>query len=357
MNLSAKLALSQLKVNRRTTVWTIVAIILSVVLLTAVYGFALGGRDLMNSITVGQMEAVGEVVITDDGIAGTAEFVERQLLSSRRFTRIFATIAAALTLIIGSISALVIANAFKVSTTKRLNQFGLLKSVGATNRQISQSVIWESVFLAVVAIPAGLLLGLAVQFTGVQIINHYLMTIIRDAGTLNFTVAWPILLAAALLAFGTVLLSAWLPARKASRVSAIKAMRNYGEIQAVQTNPRLEHLVSRVFGFSGLLALRQNRRNRRSYRATVVSLTLGVVLLIALGGFTNTLHRASQVAFRDFTEATVVAQVTSPGPVIDSQTAELITTRLRDFAGSPFISVGSLRMENPRERVLVLGGE
>ena len=45
MKLTQKLAYSQLKTNRKRTIWTLLGIALSTAMITAVYGFAMSGYE------------------------------------------------------------------------------------------------------------------------------------------------------------------------------------------------------------------------------------------------------------------------------------------------------------------------
>ena len=66
---------------------------------------------------------------------------------------------AVLMVVIAIASVALIYNSFSISLTERTRQFGLFKSIGATRFQVMTSVFFEAGFLAVSAIPAGLLIG------------------------------------------------------------------------------------------------------------------------------------------------------------------------------------------------------
>lgn len=59
----------------------------------------------------------------------------------------------------GSVS--LIYNSFSISVSERTRQFGMLKSIGATRRQIRGTVIYEALVLCAVGIPLGMLAGCA----------------------------------------------------------------------------------------------------------------------------------------------------------------------------------------------------
>jgi putative ABC transport system permease protein len=90
----------------------------------------------------------------------------------------------------------------------------------------------------------------------------------------------------------TILLSAWIPARRAARVSPIDAIRQSGEIEEGKPlNLRTSPLIRRVFGFEGELALKSLKRDRKRYRTTVLSLMISIILFVAFNAlmlYTNT---------------------------------------------------------------------
>ena len=80
----------------------------------------------------------------------------------------------------------------------------------------------------------------------------------------------------------TILLSAWIPARRAARVSPIDAIRQSGEIQEGKPlNLRTSPLIRRVFGFEGELALKSLQRDRKKYLTTLLSLMMSIILFVA----------------------------------------------------------------------------
>src|SRR6185295_2250974 len=98
----------------------------------------------------------------------------------------------------------------------------------------------------------------------------------------------------------TILLSAWIPARRASRVSPIDAIRQSGELQESKPlNLRMiclanHPLVRRVFGFEGELALKSLQRDRKKYLTTLLSLMISIILFVAFNAlmqYTDTTQR------------------------------------------------------------------
>jgi len=334
MKLTAKLAYSQLATNKKRTIWTLLGIILSTAMITAVFGFAASGAAAITDI-MGDMYVRDVYYTTIFGMGGVLSFV------------------------IVAVSVVVVSNAFRVSAGERLTQFGILKSVGATKKQIAQTVVYEGVLLSVIGIPLGIAVGFLVQFAGVNIANHLLADLNAfqtDGATIvfGFVFAWQTVLVSIVVAFVTVLLSAWLPARRAAKIAAVDAIRGVDEIKIKAKQVRSNWLVRKLFGFEGELASKSLKRSRRNFRATVVSLTISMVLFIAASSFGTQLFQMTNLVFA-LIDADVVASfhssrhliVGEAGEIdeqlymsISTEEAESITARMREFEGTQIFGVG-----------------
>lgn len=187
----------------------------------------------------------------------------------------------------GSIA--LIYNAFAISLTERTRQFGLLRSLGATKRQVRQSILLEGLMLSVVGIPLGILLGLA----GISVTFHFSRDLFAQLGGLSNAIPLRLepdgasIAISAGLSLITVLLSAWIPSRRAARISPLEAIRSNQDVRLPKGKTPTHQGLTRLFGFPGSLAAKNFRRDRRKYRATVISLFLSVVLFIAASSFTT----------------------------------------------------------------------
>lgn len=179
-------------------------------------------------------------------------------------------------------SAMLIYNAFSISVAERSRYLGMLASVGATRRQKRGSVYFEGFLLGVIAIPIGLLAGIG----GIGVTFALMNTALRDALGLivdvRLVVSLPSVLLAVLLSALVILFSVWRPAQRASRTMPIDAIRQAREIKLSGKAVRTSRLTRRLFGFEGEVALKNLKRNRGRYRATLLSLTVSVVLFLTV---------------------------------------------------------------------------
>ena len=190
---------------------------------------------------------------------------------------------AVLMVVIAIASVALIYNSFSISLTERTRQFGLFKSIGATRFQVMTSVFFEAGFLAVSAIPAGLFIGCAGVSCVFKILKNNFDAMINSAGAayagivsiIFYTKVW-YLVVAAVAGIITILVSAMVPALRAGRISPIEAIRQTNDIKDSKfaRNIRGRGILGTVFGVGGLIAHRNAKRNKKSYRAISFSLAI-----------------------------------------------------------------------------------
>src|SRR5262245_35221210 len=217
------------------------------------------------------------------------------------YVRAFLVILATLIALIVCGSALVIYNAFAISIGERKKQFGMFASVGATSAQIRRIVLTEAGIIAAIGIPLGILGAIAGVGILLKLTQGIVSQLILDAEQGMPLVVSPLVIGLTVLfSAATILLSAWIPARRASRVSPIDAIRLSGEIQEGKPlNLRTSPLIRRVFGFEGELALKSLKRDSKKYRTTVRSLMISIILFVAFNAlmlYTNTTQRMASKA-------------------------------------------------------------
>lgn len=200
----------------------------------------------------------------------------------------------------GSIS--LIYNSFSISVSERTRQFGILKSVGATKKQIRGAVLYEALVLCGIAIPLGAGVGCAGIGITLYCLRDSFHLILSDTSEvkMKLVVSWVGLGIAALLCLAIALISAWIPARRALSVSPIQAIRQSTDIKISRREVKTSRLTQKLFGFEGMMASKNFKRNRKRYRSTVVSLFLSVTLFISAAAFCNYLKASvSSITSRD----------------------------------------------------------
>lgn len=195
-------------------------------------------------------------------------------------------------IVFGSVS--LIYNAFSISVSERTRQFGLLSSVGATKKQLRRMVLFEALAVSAVGIPLGILVGIGGIGITLLLIGDKFSSIVRADIPMRLCVSWQAVLIAAVIALVTVLISAWIPSKRATRVSAVEAIRQSMDIKVSGRPVRTSKLAYKLFGLPGVLAGKHYKRNRKKYRTTVVSLFMSIVLFVSAAAFTDYMMESAE---------------------------------------------------------------
>ena len=196
-------------------------------------------------------------------------------------------------------SIFLIYNSFTISLNDRVRQFGILLSVGATRKQLQNSVLFEGLCIGALGIPIGILVGIPGIKLVLSLVSANFGNIMYDTVPLTLKVSVPVLAAAAAVSMATILISAYIPARKAAGAPVMECIRQTGEVRLSAGMVKTSKLAARILGLEGTLALKNFKRNRRRYRSIVLSLTLSVVLLVTASTFSSHLKRAAEGAVMD----------------------------------------------------------
>ena len=340
MKITAKLAWNQIKRNRYRTIGAILAIVLSTALTTAVFCFVTSANTMIVSFFGG---GYGEY----EGAYQSLLLVPAAFLAGLIFV----------------MSVTVISNVFQASANQRMNEFGILKCVGGTTKQIKETVIYESIWLSMIGIPMGLVCGLGIGFLGVQITGNFVaqmnelqQSIIMRPITmeLSFAITPEALMSSAGFSFFTVVYSAYKPAKKAGKVTALSCIRGIEEIGTEEMMVQSKKWIKRYLGFEGILADRNMTRNKAGFRPTIRALALGIILLLCTGSL---VLQANQIkAYMDpgmedvvmnyaSNRKYVVNEVTGRkeeiiAQSIHSREAEAVRQRLLEYGDIEIIGVG-----------------
>ena len=210
-------------------------------------------------------------------------------------------IVLAAVIVVASVS--LIYNAFAISVAERTRQFGLLASLGASRRQLRRTVLAEALVLGAVGVPLGLVLGVAGTVGAFALSQEAFTSLVGTGGGVPVHVDAAVLAAAAALSLATLVASAWVPALRAARVSAVDAIR---QTQDVRLSKRARRKAAapagtqvrmgaagKLFGVPGFVAHRNLSRSASRGRTVVASLAVSVVLIVATGSLADALSPIS----------------------------------------------------------------
>lgn len=221
-------------------------------------------------------------------------------------------------IIVGSVS--LIYNAFAISVSERSRHLGMLSSVGATKKQKRNSVFFEGAVIGLISIPLGIIAGLAGMMATFAFINTFLEGALNVSGKLQVIVTPSSLLVAVGVSILTIFISTYLPAKKASKISAIDAIRQAQDVKLSKKAVKTPKIVRKIFGIEAEIGLKNLKRNKRRYQATVFSLVVSIVLFLSVSFFTTSLEKSVELS-----QDSLNYDITVGGSYIDEEKIDLLT--------------------------------
>lgn len=191
-------------------------------------------------------------------------------------------------------SIFLIYNSFTISLNERTRQFGILSSVGATPKQLRNSVLFEGLCIGAIGIPLGVIFGLGSIKIVIGLVAKNFRNVLYANVPLVLSVSTPVILTAALISLITILISAYLPARKAANTPVMESIRQSNEVKISAKEIKTTKFSERIYGLEGLLALKNFKRNRKRYRTIILSLAFSVVLFVSAQAFGDSLQRSAK---------------------------------------------------------------
>lgn len=181
-------------------------------------------------------------------------------------------IIAAMVLIIAIILVsgyLLIYNIFYISVMHDVRFYGLLKTIGTTQKQLGRVVNFQALLLCATGIPVGLLLGYLLGIVLIPVLLGFL--------SIDYMAAPPnpwIFLLGAVLSLATVLISCHGPAKKAGRVTPVEAVR----FTNVASSPSKKVKSGSSGAKISRMAWSNIFRSRRKASLVIASLSVGLIL-------------------------------------------------------------------------------
>lgn len=181
-----------------------------------------------------------------------------------------------LVLLIACAFIYIIQNIFSLSAQQKITQLGIFRSIGASPVQIRFVLLSECLLLSVFPILVGLWIGYFFTKFTLQAYTQILEEQTKYPILVHcspFTI-----LLAFLLCFGTVWISAWIPAHRASRLSPIEAIRGKQSIIHRKKSKKIGVLFH-YFGIEGSLASASYLAHRKAFRSSISALFFCLLLI------------------------------------------------------------------------------
>ena len=178
-------------------------------------------------------------------------------------------------------------NAFAISVGERKRQLGLFASVGATKRQKMLHILYEGFIISLIGIPTGLFAGILIVKVLLILLSSLIKKILYSSIDQSIsTVVFPsMMIATVVIAATTVFVSILLPSLRAAKAMPLDAIRQSYDIKLTKKKMRPHPIFRKIFGFESELALRNFRRTKKKYIATMISLIISLILFLSFSAF------------------------------------------------------------------------
>lgn len=207
--------------------------------------------------------------------------------SDRTINMLIKVIGIVILIIMGT-SIFVIRNSFAISITEKIKMIGMLKSIGATKKQIKKSIILEGMILGLIAVPLGIISGLFADYVLVNIVNLLVGNFMfEDIDGMVFDIPLISIIISILLGFITIYLSSLSSTKKASKISPIESIKGNNNYNVKAKKLKTPLIIKKLFKTGGVVAYKNLKRSSKKYRTTVISLVVSIIVFITMNTFIN----------------------------------------------------------------------
>lgn len=215
--------------------------------------------------------------------------------------------------IVVSATIIVIYNSFQINVAERMKQFGLLRSIGATKRQIKAIVFREATILLIIAIPIGMLLSISVIYS----IDVIFKLLLKGANTISIvSIDIGVLAISTLITILAVYISSLAPANYVGNISPLIAINSQVVIKKEVIKRRKNRLLKKLFKYKILIVVKNVRRNPGRCRIMILSIIVSSMLFIT---FTSLMEDAFKLTYTDVENINMDLEVTLNNENYDEQ--------------------------------------
>ncbi len=198
-------------------------------------------------------------------------------------------------------TVVVIYNAFQISIAERMKQFGLLRAIGTTKKQIINLVLREATLMILIGIPLGIFFGIIAVYCIAFVFSK--LSSVGEFSNLKVIISPIAILLSGGVGAASIYVSAYLPARAAGKTSPLVAISSQALIKK-EKRSMAGLLLGRFLKIDMAMALKNVKRNRKRFYITVFSMAISVTLFVTFTSFakfsTNFADEITEVDNKDF---------------------------------------------------------
>lgn len=191
------------------------------------------------------------------------------------------------------ISEMIIRNTFFMSVTERIKEFGILRSLGASYKQLKKIIYKEALILGGISI----ILGIGISFGGLKIIVNRINNAF-DIGEYFKIDFYPCaVLASILLIAVSILWALFEPFKILKKISPLEAVRSNFTVKKEKIKRKNNFLIRKIFGVIGEYSYKNACRNKGKFSSLLIAFTISISLFVATNAVINTMISIIQVEY------------------------------------------------------------
>ncbi|MCP3738428.1 FtsX-like permease family protein [Rossellomorea sp. BNER] len=170
-------------------------------------------------------------------------------------------------------------NTFQISITERIREIGLLRTIGATKRQIQKMIVYEIGIIGLVGIPLGLILGVLGFWV---ILSLYQLTYEETEFSFFYfpmIISPRVFIFSILIGLFSLIISGLLPLKLANRTAPLDVVRRIIN-RPVFKKRRKHRFLKKILSIETIMAIRNIRRNKLRSFIVIFSISISVFLFL-----------------------------------------------------------------------------
>lgn len=172
-----------------------------------------------------------------------------------------------------------------ISIRERIEQFSILRCIGATTNKIRILLIRESILLSIFSIIPGIILGQLICFLLSSLVLTKIFT-----NPIPYKIYPQVINIVVLLSIINIFLSTIIPVIKVGKISPVEGLKS-ANILRFKSKKKNSKIIMKIWGYNGLLAYKNIRGNNKSFIVTTIISILILTIFIVFSGYSSSLNR------------------------------------------------------------------
>ena len=197
---------------------------------------------------------------------------------------------------------ILIYNMFNISLIDMIKQIGLLRVVGTSKKSIRFIIIIQSLFIFIVGMIIGLVLGFGFAYFGMKTFSKSLIEM--NVSGSDIYLSSSSIKNALIVGSMTVLISTMIPIWMAGRVSPLEALRKTDKINKYEKVSFHHRIIKKWLGITGEMAYRNMGRNKFRAIVSIIAISIGgMVYIDQIGVVKNNVFSSTDLAMISMSES------------------------------------------------------